>query len=89
MLAGQSPIADAEELPPEARARELVMLNLRRGDGLALAEFREQTGFYFAQLAGEALPRHLRQGLLEEGEGHVRLTREGRFLADTVFTEYL
>ncbi|HET6327700.1 MAG TPA: radical SAM family heme chaperone HemW, partial [Planctomycetaceae bacterium] len=89
VLAGRSPIAESEELSPEARARELVMLNLRRGDGLALAEFREQTGFDFHELAGEALPRHLRRGMLEERDGRVRLTREGRFLADTVFAEYL
>jgi oxygen-independent coproporphyrinogen-3 oxidase len=65
------------------------MLNLRRCEGLNLADFREQTGFDFRDLAGEALPRHLRQGLLEECEGHIRLTREGRFLADTVFAEYV
>jgi oxygen-independent coproporphyrinogen III oxidase len=89
VLAGHSPIAEAEELSPEGRARELIMLNLRRCDGLDLAQFREQTGFDFHQLAGEALPRHVRQGLLEECDGHVRLSRDGRFLADTVFAEYV
>jgi oxygen-independent coproporphyrinogen-3 oxidase len=89
VLAGQSPIADAEELSPEGRARELIMLNLRRCQGLAPAEFLAQTGFDFHELAGDALPRHLRQGLLEEIDGHVRLTRDGRFLADTVFAEYV
>jgi oxygen-independent coproporphyrinogen-3 oxidase len=89
VLAGHSPIADAEELSPEGRARELVMLNLRRCAGLPLAEFHEQTGFDFRELAGDTLPGHLRQGLLEEQDGHVRLTREGRFLADTVFSEYV
>jgi oxygen-independent coproporphyrinogen-3 oxidase len=89
VLAGHSPIAESEELSPESRARELIMLNLRRCEGLSLTEFREQTGFDFRALAGEMLPRHLRQGLLEECDGHVRLTREGRFLADTVFAEYV
>jgi oxygen-independent coproporphyrinogen-3 oxidase len=89
VLGGHSPIADAEELSPEGRARELVMLNLRRCAGLSLAEFHEQTGFDFRELAADALPRHLRQGLLEEHDGRVRLTREGRFLADTVFAEYV
>ena len=89
VLTGNSPIADAEELSPEGRARELVMLNLRRCAGLSLSEFHEQTGFDFRELAGDALPRHLRQGLLEGHEGRVRLTREGRFLADTVFAEYV
>jgi oxygen-independent coproporphyrinogen-3 oxidase len=89
VLAGQSPIAESEELSPEGRARELIMLNLRRCEGLALAGFHEQTGFDFRQLAGGALPKHIRQGLLEECDGRVRLTREGRFLADTVFAEYV
>jgi oxygen-independent coproporphyrinogen-3 oxidase len=89
VLAGQSPIAEIEELSPEGRARELIMLNLRRCEGLNLADFREQTGFDFHHLAGDALPRHLREGLLEEREDRVRLTREGRFLADTVFAEYV
>jgi oxygen-independent coproporphyrinogen III oxidase len=89
VLAGDSPIAESEELPPEGRARELIMLNLRRCQGLSLAEFCEQTGFEFHQLAGEALTRHLGQGLLEEVDGRIRLTREGRFLADSVFAEYV
>lgn len=89
VLAGQSPIAESEELSPEGRARELVMLNLRRCEGLVLVEFREQTGFDFHQLAGASLPKHIRQGLLEECDGCIRLTREGRFLADTVFAEYV
>src|ERR1700733_9211791 len=89
VLAGHSPIAESEELSPEERARELVMLNLRRCAGLPLAEFRDQNGFDFRELAGDTLPRHLRPGPLEEQDGHVRLTREGRFLAETVFSEYV
>jgi oxygen-independent coproporphyrinogen III oxidase len=89
VLTGKSPIAESEELSPEARARELVMLNLRRTAGLDLEQFQEQTGFDFRQLAGAALPKHLQQGLLEEEDGRIRLTREGRFLADTVFAEYV
>jgi len=86
---GQSPIADSEKLAPEELAREHVMLGLRRCEGIDLAEFRERTGFDFHQLGGDALSRHLRQGLLEEGDGHVRLTRDGRFLADTVVADFL
>jgi oxygen-independent coproporphyrinogen-3 oxidase len=89
VLAGQCPIAESEELSPEARARELIMLNLRRCVGLDEVQFREQTGFDFRQLAGESLPKHLQQGLLEEVDGCIRLSREGRFLADTVFAEYV
>jgi oxygen-independent coproporphyrinogen III oxidase len=86
---GQSPIAEGEALAPEERARERVMLGLRRCQGIELAEFREQTGFDFRALAPEALSRHLTHALLEEVEGHARLTREGRFVADTIIVDFL
>jgi oxygen-independent coproporphyrinogen III oxidase len=74
---------------PEERARERVMLGLRRCQGIDLAEFREQTGFDFRELAPESLTRHLRQGFVEEVDGRVRLTCEGRFVADTVIADFL
>lgn len=87
--AGQSPIAESEVLAPEARARELVFLGLRRGGGIDPEEFREQTGFDLHQLGASPLSRHISSGLLEKAEGCVRLTREGRFLADTVIADFL
>ena len=89
VLSGASPIAESEQLPPEEQARELVMLGLRRSVGIDLTLFHQQTGFELRQLAPEALSNHLRHGLLEEVDGHVRLTREGRFLADTVAADFL
>jgi oxygen-independent coproporphyrinogen-3 oxidase len=86
---GQSPIADSERLSPEEQARELIMLGLRRCEGIDLAEFHERTGFDLRQLSAEAMSRHLRHGLLEDAGGHLRLTREGRFLADTVVADFL
>ncbi len=87
--AGQSPIAEAEELSPEEHARERVMLGLRRLEGIDLAQFHKQTGFDFRQLAPESFSRHLRQGFLEEVDGRMRLTHEGRFVADTVVVDFL
>lgn len=87
--AGQSPIAESEQLSPPEHARERVMLGLRRREGIDLAEFRERTGFDLQELSPESLARHLRNGLLEQIEGHVRLTREGRFVADTVVADFL
>jgi oxygen-independent coproporphyrinogen-3 oxidase len=87
--AGQSPIADSEELSPEERARERVMLGLRRTKGIDLSEFREAMGVEFRDLAPESFSRNLRRGLLEEVDGHVRFTREGRFVADTVIVDFM
>jgi len=87
--AGQSPIADSEELSPDERARERVMLGLRRTQGIDLDGFHEQTGLDFRTLSPDSFSRNLRLGLLEEVDGHVRFTREGRFVADTVIVDFM
>jgi putative oxygen-independent coproporphyrinogen III oxidase len=86
---GQSPIADSEELSPEDRARERVMLGLRRAGGIGLSEFEQDTGFDFRALAPSALSKNLSHRFLEEADGSIRLTREGRFVADTVIVDFL
>jgi len=40
-------------------------------------------------LAGDAIEGRIAEGLLERAEGRLRLTREGRFLADTVVADFL
>jgi oxygen-independent coproporphyrinogen III oxidase len=86
---GESPLADAEELSPEERARERVMLGLRRAGGIRLADFKHETGFDFLELSPSALSQNLKLELLEEADGSIRLTREGRFVADTVIVDFL
>ena len=58
-------------------------------DGIDPAEFAHRSGNELRALAGEMLDRLTEQGLLEEGEGRIRLTLEGRFLADSVAGELL
>lgn len=89
VYAGEDPIAEAEELSPEERARELLVLGLRRSVGIEREEFRRRTGFNLDDLAGEAIARHCLSGLLDVDEERVRLTREGRFLADMVIVDLL
>lgn len=88
-LAGQPAVGESEELTPEERAREAIVLGLRRCDGLERDEFRRRTGFDLDQFAGETIDRHQRGGLLETTGSHVRLTRAGRFVADTVIVDFL
>jgi oxygen-independent coproporphyrinogen III oxidase len=89
VLSGKSPVGDIDELSPTDRARETLVVGLRRTQGVSRDEFRRQTGFDLDELAGAAIARHCGAGLLEQtGEG-VRLTREGRFLADSVIVDCL
>ncbi len=95
LAGGERPIAGREELTPEQRALEALMLGLRTADGLDLARFRRsygvdllgggQTGVENRELAG----RLAAEGLLlevdeKEGGGRLRPTRAGLAVADAL-----
>ncbi len=89
VLAGRSPVGDVDALEPADRAREALIVGLRRVDGVDPAVFRATTGFDLDSVAGTAIARHCKSGLLERTATGIRLTREGRFLADTVIVDCL
>lgn len=89
LRAGESPVADVDELSREARAREAIFVGLRRVAGVGRDAFRGTTGFDLDSLCGDEIRRQAALGLLEDMGSHVRLTREGRFLADSVIAEFL
>ena len=89
VFAGESPIGEIDELSAEDGARELLVLLLRRCEGIRKQEFQQQTGFDIDELARETVDCYTGCGLLEETDTHIRLTREGRFVADTVFVDLL
>lgn len=89
VLSGQSPLAEAEMLSPEDRAREALVLGLRRLAGVDRGEFFEQTGFELDRLVGAELGRHVKLGMLSDLAGRVRLTREGLFVSDAIWGDFL
>jgi oxygen-independent coproporphyrinogen-3 oxidase len=89
VLAGKSPVAEAEELSPEDRAREMLVLGLRRLEGISREVFARSTGFDVEQLVGGALSRHLSHGLLENSGDRLRLTRAGLFVSDAIWPDFL
>jgi oxygen-independent coproporphyrinogen-3 oxidase len=88
-LAGESTTFQSELLPPEERARETMAMQLRRSDGIGRTAFHRQTGFDLDALAGPAIARHVELGLLEDDGQRVRLTREGKYVADAVVSGLL
>lgn len=88
-LAGESAAFQAETLAPLERAQETLALQLRRCDGINRSGFRDQTGFDLDKLAGAALAGPIELGLVEDDGDNVRLTRQGKYVADAVITQLL
>lgn len=88
-LAGLSPVAEWERLPPEDAARERLVFGLRRMEGVPAADFERDTGFSIELLVGHALPQFLEWGLLEWSGGRLRLTRNGVLVSDGIWRSFL
>ena len=89
VVAGESPTFQSEVLEPEERARETMALQLRRAEGINRRAFRAQTGYELDPLAAPAIARHVDLGLLADDGENVHLTRQGKYVADTVIQELL
>ena len=82
-------LEETEELSLEDKAREAIMLALRMIDGLDVPTFECRFGVSLQQLAGDAIERHQAAGLLEFHGEHLRLTRRGLLIADSVVVDFL
>jgi oxygen-independent coproporphyrinogen-3 oxidase len=86
---GRSPVGDSEELSPEDRAREALVLGLRRTRGVDRADFRAATGFPVDELTAGRLNAHIDGGLIEDSPATIRLTHAGRFVADSIIVDLM
>jgi oxygen-independent coproporphyrinogen-3 oxidase len=89
VLSGQSPVVEREELAAEARAREFLVFSLRRLEGIARDTFRNRTGYEIEDLVARPLQKFLDLGLLTDDENNIRLTREGLFVSDAIWPEFV
>jgi oxygen-independent coproporphyrinogen-3 oxidase len=88
-LAGEPTAFQSEILTPEERAKETMALQLRRAEGIHRHAFREQTGFNLDGLSGSALTRNINRGFLDDDRVSVRLTRQGKCVADAIIRDLL
>lgn len=87
--AGLSPVQESEVLPPEDKAREALVFGLRRLEGIDRVRFVQRTGYTVDALVGEKLRQFVALGLLTDDGQQVRLTRQGLFVSDSIWTEFL
>jgi len=89
VLSGTSPVAESETLDHENRARERLVFGLRRLDGVKREEFRVANGVSIEQLVGESLELMLAKELLLWSNDHLRLTRKGLLVSDSIWPYFL
>ncbi len=68
---------------------DTVILALRLNEGLSAAEFRARFGRDLEEVYGATLAEMDSLGLIERGNGRIRLTPRGRLLANEVFVRFL
>jgi oxygen-independent coproporphyrinogen-3 oxidase len=88
-LAGEPTHFQSEELPPRERALETAVVQLRRSAGIERVSFQAQTGHTLDEIVGPELHRLADLGLLDDDERGVRLTRQGKCVADAVVQELM
>lgn len=84
---GQSPCASRERLDPASRAREALVMGLRRVDGVRRQAFRTQTGHDYYALAGPEIARLVGIGMLIDHADTLRLSPAAYFVSDAVLAE--
>jgi putative oxygen-independent coproporphyrinogen III oxidase len=89
VLAGQSPVAESEQLSPEDRAREALVIGLRRIRGVDRKDFANRTGFELQSLVGLELDRFIGQRLLRWDADRLCLTRQGLMVSDSIWPYFL
>ena len=88
-LAGLGHIAFAEQMTAARAMAETVVLGLRLVEGLALKEFRRRFGQELMSVYGPQVDELETLGLLERGDGCLRLTTRGRLLGNEAFLRFL
>jgi len=87
--AGERPTSGSEVLSERERAFEAIALGLRRVDGISRRAFAQEFGEDLPDRFPRAIRDATNSGLLELGEERIRLTPEGRLLANEVLIGFL
>jgi len=78
-----------EEIDQDLQVSEAIILGLRMNEGIDVEDFQSRFDVELPGLYGQQIDELTNWGLLEYGEGHLRLTRRGRLLGNEVFWRLL
>lgn len=75
--------AEKEILTEELRYNDAITTALRTCEGISYTDLPEKFRSYLLQQA----QKHIWQGLLVQADGHLRLTRKGLFISDSIMSD--
>ncbi|WP_297670671.1 radical SAM family heme chaperone HemW [uncultured Desulfovibrio sp.] len=78
--------SEVEELGPETRVLEMLMLRLRTSRGLRVKAYREMTGRDFMRDHQRLVQALHENGLIRIRNGYLRLTRRGMLVSNAILT---
>lgn len=89
IMSGQAALEEERFLTEGEEMDETAFLGLRLRQGVDLDEFQRRYGQDFREVYAESLAQMLTWGLLEEVDGHVRLTPRGLPVGNVVFAQFI
>ena len=78
-----------EHLSQREQMEEEMFLGLRKKSGVSMARFEEKFERSFQELYGDIVKDLIQQGLMQLDGDHVRMTKRGLFLGDTVAERFI
>ena len=78
-----------EHLSQREQMEEEMFLGLRKKSGVSMDRFEEKFGQSFQELYGDIIKDLIQQGLMQVDGDHVRMTKRGLFLGDTVAERFI
>ncbi|OQY26937.1 MAG: hypothetical protein B6244_12215 [Candidatus Cloacimonetes bacterium 4572_55] len=85
----QSSAGSMENLDKQTQMGEMIFLALRQRQGLRMGRFEEYFGESPLRLFSETIKKYHDYGLIEIKSDHLRLTREGFMVADSIFVDFI
>jgi oxygen-independent coproporphyrinogen-3 oxidase len=86
---GRLPVARAEALSAREAAGEMLMLGLRRAEGISEREVRRRTGVAVTQALAAEIARLREDGLLLAERGRLRIPREAWLVSNEVLSTFV
>ena len=82
-------VYETEILDTTTRYNECIITSIRTSQGLSLTKLKEEFGTELWQYCLNMAAPSIKNGMLEEREGNLRLTRKGIFISDSIMSDLL